>query len=51
MRDLKSAKWIVTKGFMFAGIALATAALIFIEVPSFKLAVLLALLVWASCRF
>jgi len=51
MRDLKSAKWIVAKGFMFAGIALATAALIFIEMPSLKLAVLLALLVWASCRF
>jgi len=51
MRDLKSAQWIVAKGFMFAGIALATGALIFIEMPSLKLAVLLALLVWASCRF
>jgi hypothetical protein len=51
MRDLKSTKWIVAKGFMFAGIALATAALIFIEMPSLKVAVLLALLVWASCRF
>ena len=51
MRDLKSTKWIVAKGFMFAGIAFATAALIFIEMPSLKLAVLLALLVWASCRF
>jgi hypothetical protein len=51
MRDLKSTKWIVAKGFIFAGIALATAALIFIEMPSLKVAVLLALLVWASCRF
>jgi hypothetical protein len=36
---------------MFAGIAVAAAALILIEMPSLKLAVLLALLVWASCRF
>ena len=51
MTDLKSGKWIVAKGVMFAGIALAAAALIFAETPSLKLAVLLALLVWASCRF
>ena len=51
MTDLKSKKWIVTKGVMFAGIALATATLILIEMPSLRLAVLLALLVWASCRF
>jgi len=51
MTDLKSKKWIVAKGVMFAGIALATVALILIEMPSVKLAVLLILLVWASCRF
>jgi len=36
---------------MFAVIALAAAALVFSEMPSPKIAVLLALLVWASCRF
>jgi hypothetical protein len=36
---------------MFAGIALASAALIYIDLPSLKVALLLALLVWASCRF
>jgi len=51
MTDLKSKKWIVAKGVMFAGIALAMAALILIEMPSVELAVLLTLLVWASCRF
>jgi len=51
MTDLKSKKWIVAKGVMFAGIALATAALIFVEMPSVKRAVLLTMLVWASCRF
>ena len=51
MRHLKSKKWIVAKGVMFAGIALATAALILVEMPSVKRALLLTLLVWASCRF
>jgi len=41
----------VAKGVMFLGIALAAAALIFAEAPSLKVGVLLALLVWASCRF
>ena len=49
MRDLKSTKWIVAKGFIFAGIALATAALIFIEMPSLKVAVLVLRLQKASC--
>jgi hypothetical protein len=51
MTDLTSKKWIVTKGVMFAGIAVATAFLIFADLPSLKIAVLLALLVWSSCRF
>ncbi len=51
MTDLKSKKWIVAKGVMFLGIAVTTAALIMVEMPSLKLAALLALLVWASCRF
>jgi hypothetical protein len=51
MTDLKSKQWIVAKGIMFGVIALAAAALIVAETPSVKLAVLLALLVWASCRF
>ena len=51
MTDLKSKKWIIAKGVMFAGIALATAVLVLIEMPSMRLAALLALLVWASCRF
>ena len=51
MTDLRSKKWIVAKGVMFAGIALATAALILVEMPSMKLAILMTLLVWASCRF
>ena len=51
MTDLESKVLIVAKGVIFAGIALATTALILIEMPSLKLAVLLVLLVWTSCRF
>jgi len=51
MRDLTSRKWIVVKGVMFALIALTTATLILAEMPTAKLAVLLTMLVWASCRF
>lgn len=51
MADLKSRKWIVAKGIMFLGIAAATAILVLVEAPSVKVAVLLALLVWAACRF
>ncbi len=51
MADLKSKQWIVAKGVMFLGIAATTAALLLVEMPSVKTAALLALLVWASCRF
>jgi hypothetical protein len=51
MTDLTSRKWIVAKGAMFAGIAIASAALILADLPSLRIAALLALLVWASCRF
>jgi hypothetical protein len=51
MRHLQSSKWIVAKGAMFLGIAAITVVLILVETPSARLAVLLALLVWASCRF
>ena len=51
MADLKSKNWIIAKGVMFFGISVTTGALIFIEMPTLKLAALLILLVWASCRF
>ena len=51
MTDLKSKTWIVAKGVMFLDIAVASAALLLLELASIKLAALLAVLVWASCRF
>jgi hypothetical protein len=51
MTDLTSKKWIVAKGVMFAGIAVTSAFLVLADLPTLKIAVLLALLVWSSCRF
>jgi hypothetical protein len=51
MGDMKSRGWIVAKGIMFSGIVLGSAGLIFLEVPSVRMATLLVFLVWSSCRF
>jgi hypothetical protein len=51
MRELRSKPWIVAKGFVFLGIAVAAATAILIDSPSARTAVLVALLTWAACRF
>lgn len=51
MRDLASRGLIVAKGLTFLVLAGVTAALLLLEAPSLRVAALLALLVWASCRF
>lgn len=51
MSDLKSKHAIFIKGFLFLLTGLASAALIMVMHPDLKLAVLLALSVWAFCRF
>lgn len=51
MRDLSSKPLIVAKGILFLVVAAVSAALILLEAPSWRLALLMALLVWAACRF
>lgn len=51
MSDLQSKHWIVAKGIVFGGIAVAAAVLVLFESTSVRTAVLLMLLVWAACRF
>lgn len=51
MADLKSKKLIVAKGILFLIIAVACFSLILIQLLSWKNALLLICLVWASCRF
>src|ERR1044071_3698272 len=51
MGDLKSKRLIVMKGILFLGIAVGCGAVILVQYPSVKMGELLAVLVWASCRF
>jgi ABC-type polysaccharide transport system permease subunit len=50
--DLTSKRWIVAKGILFAFLAgLSGVLIVFVEFPAFQRAVLLAICVWAACRF
>ena len=51
MSDLKDPRWIHLKGWLFLLIGLMSVTLILIEVFSWRIATLLALSVWAFCRF
>jgi len=50
MRDLSSPRWIKLKGALFLIMGLAAAALLIMESPSVKVALLLALAIWSFCR-
>ena len=51
MTDLTNPRWIWTKGVLFLVLALAASGLLVIESTSLEVAALLAVSVWASCRF
>ena len=51
MRDLHNKKWIYLKGFLFLLIGLMASAILIIECPTWKAAVMLALAVWCFARF
>ena len=51
MRDLTSKGLIVAKGLVFLALAGVTATLLLLETPSLRVAALIVVLVWASCRF
>jgi hypothetical protein len=50
-RNLSSKPLIVAKGLLFLVLWGLVATLLFLEAPTLSTAVLLAILVWASCRF
>ena len=50
MRDLQSTKLIWLKGWLFLFLGIVSAGLVFLEAPSLKVALLLALAVWSFCR-
>jgi hypothetical protein len=51
MKDLNSPALIHLKGWLFLLILLVSAATILVELPNWRVAVLLGLVVWASARF
>lgn len=51
MKDITSARWIKVKGILFLLLGIAAAVLLFLENPSLKAGLLLALVVWCFCRF
>ena len=50
MKDLTDPRWIKLKGILFLLVALLAAALLLLETPTLKVAVLLAIVVWCFCR-
>ncbi len=51
MKDLTDSRWIKLKGILFLLIGVLASALLVIEHPEIKTAVLLAIAVWCFCRF
>jgi hypothetical protein len=51
MKDLASPGWIKAKGILFLLVGILASALLVLEHPSWKMALLLALAVWCFCRF
>jgi hypothetical protein len=49
-QDLKSAKWIYAKGFLFGLLSIVAAAILISKAPRLEIVVLLLICVWASCR-
>jgi len=50
MKDLRNPTWIKLKGLLFLSLGIAASMLVWLENPSWKMALLLALVVWCFCR-
>lgn len=50
MRDLVDPRWIKLKGFLFLLIGAASAVLLWLECPTWKAEILIAVVVWSFCR-
>ena len=50
MTDITNPKLLWTKGILFLVLAIAASALLLVEAASLKVAVLLAVAIWAFCR-
>ena len=51
MKDLSNPFWIKLKGLLFLFIGIVATVLLFLDLPTWRTAVLLALIIWSFCRF
>ena len=51
MKDLTHPGWIKLKGILFLLVGVLSAVLLWLEEPTLKIALLLALSIWCFCRF
>ena len=50
MKDLTDPRWIKFKGILFLAVGLFASVLLVLEMPTIRVAVLLAIAVWCFCR-
>jgi hypothetical protein len=50
MKDLSNPTWIKLKGLLFVLLGVVAAVLVWLEHPTLKTALLLALVIWCFCR-
>ena len=51
MKDLTNPFWIKLKGLLFLFIGIAAAVLLFLDAPTLRTGILLAMVIWSFCRF
>ena len=51
MKDLANPFWIKLKGLLFLFIGIAAAVRLFLDAPTLRTGVLLAVAIWSFCRF
>jgi hypothetical protein len=51
LEDIKSERMLYWKGYLFGLLALLSGGILLLESPTVRVALLLAICVWASCRF
>jgi len=51
MRDLTDPRWIKAKGILFLVLGAVSAALLWMQSPTWRSAALLGIVIWSFCRF
>ena len=51
MRDLTDPRWIKAKGILFLVLGVVSAALLWMQSPTWRSAALLGIVIWSFCRF